>query len=185
MDRKDRIGQIVEMHMVSVTPGMAKALGKGEVAKHCAKCGLDCPKYPGRYPKLCPACGYDWEVPGEIELETEERRHRIEGLLEFVEKSSEPRRYEVLERGPYLGESLSAEKVVAMLREIGSRLPEALDALADMDVSSKKIDQLQDKIEKQMHKVRSVSGAGKDASKEMHKLAVLLDSQGLTAIWPA
>ena len=42
---------------VQITQGMAKAMGKGGPARVCRDCSLAVPRYPGRYPATCPACG--------------------------------------------------------------------------------------------------------------------------------
>lgn len=40
----------------ALTAGVKKALAKQPHTTVCA-CGFPMPKYPGRYPKKCPACG--------------------------------------------------------------------------------------------------------------------------------
>jgi len=42
---------------VSITRGMASAMGRGRTKLVCQECGLHVPVYRGRYPKMCSSCG--------------------------------------------------------------------------------------------------------------------------------
>jgi len=48
---------------IKITRGMANVMGRGQVARQCAECGLAVPKYRGPYPAKCPSCGGAFEAP--------------------------------------------------------------------------------------------------------------------------
>ena len=47
-----------------LTKGMRNAYSRNENKMVCQECGLPVPKYPGRYPRLCPECGAELECLG-------------------------------------------------------------------------------------------------------------------------
>lgn len=47
----------VVLEKATITPGMAKAFGRGRVKYRCVECGLAIPRYRGAYPRKCPNCG--------------------------------------------------------------------------------------------------------------------------------
>lgn len=56
MENQRKNGKTVCENILSITHGMANAMGKGS-EKCCPVCNMGIPKYPGRYPKYCPNCG--------------------------------------------------------------------------------------------------------------------------------
>lgn len=48
----------------ALTPGMKNAM-VSNAKYHCGDCGLNIPKYQGRYPKFCPECGGELTPPKE------------------------------------------------------------------------------------------------------------------------
>lgn len=48
--------------MPNVTNGMSNVFKNNNSVLHCSSCGLNIPKYPGRYPSSCPECGSPLEL---------------------------------------------------------------------------------------------------------------------------
>lgn len=47
------------LEKTTITPGMARAIGRGTVKYRCVGCELAIPRYAGAYPRSCPSCGGD------------------------------------------------------------------------------------------------------------------------------
>ena len=59
---------------VTITAGMANTMNGASAARVCGACSLSIPKYPGRYPSTCPACGGNLVKPrGEKKVYAEGR----------------------------------------------------------------------------------------------------------------
>jgi len=50
-----------------ITKGVKNALARNDHHSMCS-CGFALPKYPGRYPKVCPSCGADRSVPEDDDM---------------------------------------------------------------------------------------------------------------------
>jgi hypothetical protein len=48
-----------------ITDGMANAMVRYGAARQCPGCQFGVPKYPGRYPRFCPRCGDELQMPKE------------------------------------------------------------------------------------------------------------------------
>jgi rubrerythrin len=72
--------------------GMITGLGKGmngdKVKKKCDKCGFIMPKYAGRYPTYCPACGEDMN-PNNPVMEDEDLKKNAEKMNVLIEAEEE------------------------------------------------------------------------------------------------
>lgn len=57
-----KASDIIDQHIAeALTKGMRNAMEKAGGKLSCPDCNLTVPKYPGRYPRTCPECGYELE----------------------------------------------------------------------------------------------------------------------------
>jgi len=71
---------------VNVTPGMARAMSGKFV---CPSCGVRVPRYPGRYPSKCPACGASLVPDGRAKTESA-ASNLIEAIDSFLRDGTIP-----------------------------------------------------------------------------------------------
>lgn len=87
------MSELDERKRVTITQGMANAMGAAP-ARVCGKCSLAVPKYPGRYPSKCPACGGKLGMPKPVYTEAHD-----DGGLPVVAVSYVPRLQAMIESG--------------------------------------------------------------------------------------